>query len=552
MHAIIKISFYLRFETFMTIFSWLIWIILVIAIVSIFYLISHQKLLQERQAGHMRLSQATNEVVRIQTEANKLQQINQNIEIELNHCREELQLVHKRLSAAEAVNTQLINVQDTLQQERQQYRSISEQFQILSTKLATAEQQLQNWQLHGEEWRLREEKYMQVQEELNHVRVENSRLASQLQHEREAYEEKLVLLNEARTSLSDQFKSLANDILEEKSKRFSEQNQASLSQLLNPLHERMQGFSQLVQNTYEKEAKERTTLETELKHLQQLNAQLHYDAKALTDALSGTQNKNQGNWGEMILEKVLENSGLHKGREYVLQASSTVIDEFGRQRRLQPDVLVNLPENKQIVIDAKTSLTAYVRYTQATDASSADKALAAHIQSVRQHIKELSAKCYDEIDGLNTLDFVFMFIPVEPAYLLALQQDNQLFDDCFQKRIMLVGPSTLLATLRTIAHIWRSEQQNQNALTIAKEGGRLYDKFVGFVNTLEGVGKNLDQAQGQFQKAMGQLVSGRGNLVSKANKLRQLGVQSSKNLPEHYQCLEEDEEELPVATTDSL
>ncbi|MCO6517859.1 MAG: DNA recombination protein RmuC [Snodgrassella sp.] len=536
----------------MTVVFWLIWIILVIAIVSIFYLISHQKLLQERQAGHMRLSQATNEMVRIQTEANNLQQINQNIEIELNNCREELQLVHKRLSAAEAVNTQLINVQDTLQQERQQYRSISEQFQILSTKLATAEQQLQNWQLHGEEWRLREEKYMQVQEELNHVRVENSRLASQLQHEREAYEEKLVLLNEARTSLSDQFKSLANDILEEKSKRFSEQNQASLSQLLNPLHERMQGFSQLVQNTYEKEAKERTTLETELKHLQQLNAQLHYDAKALTDALSGTQNKNQGNWGEMILEKVLENSGLHKGREYVLQASSTVIDEFGRQRRLQPDVLVNLPENKQIVIDAKTSLTAYVRYTQATDASSADKALAAHIQSVRQHIKELSAKCYDEIDGLNTLDFVFMFIPVEPAYLLALQQDNQLFDDCFQKRIMLVGPSTLLATLRTIAHIWRSEQQNQNALTIAKEGGRLYDKFVGFVNTLEGVGKNLDQAQGQFQKAMGQLVSGRGNLVSKANKLRQLGVQSSKNLPEHYQCLEEDEEELPVATTDSL
>ncbi|WP_239428211.1 DNA recombination protein RmuC [Snodgrassella communis] len=531
---------------------WLIWIIALILVSSVIYLISHQKLLQERQAGHMRLSQATNEMVRIQTEANNLQQINQNIEIELNHCREELQLVHKRLSAAEAVNTQLTNVQDTLQQERQQYRSISEQFQVLSTKLATAEQQLQNWQLHGEEWRLHEEKYMQVQEELNHVRVENSRLASQLQHEREAYEEKLVLLNEARTSLSDQFKSLANDILEEKSKRFSEQNQASLSQLLNPLHERMQGFSQLVQNTYEKEAKERTTLETELKHLQQLNAQLHYDAKALTDALSGTQNKNQGNWGEMILEKVLENSGLHKGREYVLQASSTVIDEFGRQRRLQPDVLVNLPENKQIVIDAKTSLTAYVRYTQATDASSADKALAAHIQSVRQHIKELSAKCYDEIDGLNTLDFVFMFIPVEPAYLLALQQDNQLFDDCFQKRIMLVGPSTLLATLRTIAHIWRSEQQNQNALTIAKEGGRLYDKFVGFVNTLEGVGKNLDQAQGQFQKAMGQLVSGRGNLVSKANKLRQLGVQSSKNLPEHYQCLEEDEEELPVATTDSL
>ncbi|KES11875.1 hypothetical protein SASC598O02_002340 [Snodgrassella alvi SCGC AB-598-O02] len=213
--------------------------------------------------------------------------------------------------------------------------------------------------------------------------------------------------------------------------------------------------------------------------------------------------------------------------------------------------MINLPENKQIIIDAKTSLTAYVRYTQATDTKSADQALASHIQSVRQHIKDLSAKNYHEIEGLNSLDFVFMFIPVEPAYLLALQQDNQLFDDCFQKRIMLVGPSTLLATLRTIAHIWRNEQQNQNALNIAKEGGKLYDKFVGFVNTLEGVGKNLDQAQGQFQKAMGQLVNGRGNLVSKANKLRQLGVQSGKSLPEHYQ-ISEDDEELTLPIPDSF
>jgi DNA recombination protein RmuC len=476
----------------------------------------------------------------------------QNCQVQLNVVQNKLNDCCIQLTTAQAESQQLIISKEKIGKIEQQLHHSNSNLQDITSRFAVAQQQLLNWQLRGEEWRLREEEYTQVQEELNHARVENSRLATQLQHEREAYEEKLALLNEVRTSLSDQFKSLANDILEEKSKRFSEQNQASLSQLLNPLHERMQGFSQLVQNTYEKEAKERTTLETELKHLQQLNAQLHSDAKALTDALSGTQNKSQGNWGEMILEKVLENSGLHKGREYVLQASSTIIDEFGHKRRLQPDVLINLPENKQIVIDAKTSLTAYIRYTQATDASSADKALAAHIQSVRQHIKELSTKCYDEIDGLNTLDFVFMFIPVEPAYLLALQQDNHLFDDCFQKRIMLVGPSTLLATLRTIAHIWRSEQQNQNALTIAKEGGKLYDKFVGFVSTLEGVGKNLDQAQGQFQKAMGQLVNGRGNLVSKANKLRKLGVQSGKSLPEHYQCSEEDEEELPLVTTDSL
>ena len=191
-----------------------------------------------------------------------------------------------------------------------------------------------------------------------------------------------------------------------------------------------------------------------------------------------------------------------------------------------------------------------MRYTQATDTKSADQALASHIQSVRQHIKDLSAKNYDEIEGLNSLDFVFMFIPVEPAYLLALQQDNQLFDDCFQKRIMLVGPSTLLATLRTIAHIWRNEQQNQNALNIAKEGGNLYDKFVVFVNTLEGVGKNLDQAQGQFQRAMKQLSSGRGNLINRANKLRQLGIQTNKTLADTYQT-GEDEEEMPLVTAEN-
>ena len=529
---------------------WLIWAISVVLSILITYLLSRQKLLTERQKAEIHILETENDHVRLKTEAETLQRMFNSYETELIRCRQEIQLLENRLTTSEAINSQLDSVRATLEQTKQQYGLATEQYQQVSAKLAVAEQQLFNWQKRENDWHLQEEAFAQIQHELNNVRVENSRLSTQLQHEREAFEEKLVLLNEARTSLTDQFKSLANDILEEKSKRFSEQNQASLIQLLNPLHERMQGFSQLVQNTYEKESKQRTTLETELKNLQLLNAQLHNDAKALTDALAGTQNKNQGNWGEMILEKVLESSGLHKGREYVLQASSTVIDEFGRQRRLQPDVLINLPENKQIIIDAKTSLTAYVRYTQATDTKSADQALASHIQSVRQHIKDLSAKNYDEIEGLNSLDFVFMFIPVEPAYLLALQQDNQLFDDCFQKRIMLVGPSTLLATLRTIAHIWRNEQQNQNALNIAKEGGNLYDKFVVFVNTLEGVGKNLDQAQGQFQRAMKQLSSGRGNLINRANKLRQLGIQTNKTLADTYQT-GEDEEEMPLVTAEN-
>lgn len=522
----------------------LVWL-LIIVLISIMIFTIYNYLNKNSQ-----LQVCRNQLNFINTQYLQLQSDHQSQYERLNVAQVELHDCLIKIALLETENQQFSQLKEKISKLEQQLQQSDSHLQEITEHFAVSQQQLQDWQLRSEEWALREVAYKQTQQELNNVRVENSRLSTQLQHEREAFEEKLVLLNEARTSLTDQFKSLANDILEEKSKRFSEQNQASLIQLLNPLHERMQGFSQLVQNTYEKESKQRTTLETELKNLQLLNAQLHNDAKALTDALAGTQNKNQGNWGEMILEKVLESSGLHKGREYVLQASSTVIDEFGRQRRLQPDVLINLPENKQIIIDAKTSLTAYVRYTQATDTKSADQALASHIQSVRQHIKDLSAKNYDEIEGLNSLDFVFMFIPVEPAYLLALQQDNQLFDDCFQKRIMLVGPSTLLATLRTIAHIWRNEQQNQNALNIAKEGGNLYDKFVVFVNTLEGVGKNLDQAQGQFQRAMKQLSSGRGNLINRANKLRQLGIQTNKTLADTYQT-GEDEEEMPLVTAEN-
>ena len=326
--------------------------------------------------------------------------------------------------------------------------------------------------------------------------------------DRQAAEEKLALLADARKNLSDQFQNLANTILEEKSRRFTEQNHDHLQQLLNPLNERIHGFSELVQQTYEKEAKERLTIENELKRLQTLNTQLHHDAKALTTALTGTQNKTQGNWGEMILESVLENSGLQKGREYIVQASSVRHEADGTQRRLQPDVLINLPDNKQIVIDSKVSLTAYVRYTQSTGAE-AERELANHVASIRAHIKSLAAKDYTDLEGVKTLDFVFMFVPVEPAYLLALQHDPNLFQECFDKRIMLTGPSTLLATLRTVANIWRNEQQNQNALAIAEAGSKLYDKFVGFVESMDGINKALGQAQSQFQTAYGRLVSGR-------------------------------------------
>lgn len=410
------------------------------------------------------------------------------------------------------------------------YRHLQDENYALGNRFSAAEKQIAHLQEKEAEAERLRQSHTELQEKAQGLAVENERLATQIEQERLASEEKLSLLGEARKSLSDQFQNLANTILEEKSRRFTEQNREQLHQVLNPLNERIHGFGELVKQTYDKESRERLTLENELKRLQGLNAQLHSEAKALTNALTGTQNKVQGNWGEMILETVLENSGLQKGREYVVQAASVRKEEDGGTRRLQPDVLVNLPDNKQIVIDSKVSLTAYVRYTQAADADTAARELAAHVASIRAHMKGLSLKDYTDLEGVNTLDFVFMFIPVEPAYLLALQNDAGLFQECFDKRIMLVGPSTLLATLRTVANIWRNEQQNQNALAIADEGGKLYDKFVGFVQTLESVGKGIDQAQSSFQTAFKQLAEGRGNLVGRAEKLRLLGVKAGKQL----------------------
>ena len=343
---------------------------------------------------------------------------------------------------------------------------------------------------------------------------------------------KLALLNEARDTLSNQFKALANEIMEEKTRRFTEQNKENLGALLSPLNERIQAFSKQVQETYDKDSKERLTLEHELKNLKELNTRLNQDAVALTNALTGSSNKAQGSWGEMILERVLETSGLQKDREYRVQVSDVVEGEQGF-KRYQPDVIIDLPEGKQLVVDSKVSLNAYVRYTAAQDDATRERELKAHIAALYTHIKTLSEKRYQDLYRLNTLDFVFMFVPVEPAYLLAVQHDMGLFNEAFERRIMIVGPSTLLATLRTVASIWRYEYQNLNAQEIARQSGAMYDKFVGFVDSLEKLGKQLDTVQDSWQDAMKKLKDGRGNLIGSAERLRKLGIKSNKQLAPH-------------------
>ena len=352
------------------------------------------------------------------------------------------------------------------------------------------------------------------------------RLEAELESERKQAQARIESLNEAREALTNQFKNLANEILEDKSKRFTEQNAANLDALLKPLQTKLNEFKEQVNNSYGNEARERFALKSEIERLANLNLRMSDEARSLTQALKG-DSKTQGNWGELVLESILESSGLRKGEEYLVQDSHTQSDGS----RLQPDVVIKLPEGRSLVVDSKVSITAYARHTEATDPDLAEQELAAHIQSLRQHIQGLSGKNYSALYGASSVDFVLMFVPIEPAFLLALKTAPNLYQEALSKNIVLVCPSTLMATLRTVAHLWRQDHQNRNALEIAKQCGALYDKFVGFVDDLEKLGQRLDQAQSSYHDAFNKLKSGRGNLIRSAEKVRELGVKPNKNLP---------------------
>ena len=351
------------------------------------------------------------------------------------------------------------------------------------------------------------------------------RLEAALDSERKQGLGRIESLNEAKEALTSQFKNLANEILEDKSKRFTEQNVANLDALLKPLQTKLSEFKEQVNASYGNEARERFALKSEIERLANLNLRMSDETRSLTQALKG-DSKVQGNWGELVLESILESSGLRKGEEYLVQDSHTQTDGS----RLQPDVVVKLPEGRSLVVDSKVSITAYSRHAEATDPVIAEQELAAHIQSLRQHIQGLSSKNYSSLYGIGSVDFVLMFVPIEPAFLLALKTAPNLYQEALAKNIVLVCPSTLMATLRTVAHLWRQDSQNRNALEIAKQCGTLYDKFVGFVDDLEKLGQRLDQAQTSYHDAFNKLKSGKGNLIRTAEKVRELGVKPSKNL----------------------
>ena len=322
-----------------------------------------------------------------------------------------------------------------------------------------------------------------------------------------------------------QFKNLANEILDEKTRKFTDQNKTNLSDILNPLKEKIAEFEKKVEQTNKESIERNSALKEQISGLKELNQQITKEAENLTKALKG-ESKSQGNWGEFILESILEKSGLVKGDQYEVQVSMT--NEDGR--RLQPDVIIKLPEQKNIIIDSKVSLTAYEKYVNAESELERDSELKNHLLSIRTHIKGLSEKNYQTIYEIGSLDFVLLFMPIEPAFGLAVQNDPELFNDAYEKNIVIVSPSTLIATLRTIANIWRQENQNRNAVEIARQGGQLYDKFVSFAEDLIKVGENLNTTKKNYDQAMNKLSTGKGNLITRTDKLKELGAKASKNL----------------------
>ena len=352
------------------------------------------------------------------------------------------------------------------------------------------------------------------------------RLEAELDSERKQGLGRIESLNEAKEALTIQFKNLANEILDDKTRRFTEQNALSLDALLKPLQTKLTEFKEQVSTSYANESRERFALKNEIERLSALNVKMSDETRSLTQALKG-DSKVQGNWGELVLESILESSGLRKGEEYLVQDSRTQDDGS----RLQPDIVVRLPEGRHLVVDSKVSITAYARHAESVDADIATIELNAHIQSLRQHIQGLSSKNYSSLYGVGSVDFVLMFIPIEPAFLLALKSAPNLYQEALAKNIVLVCPSTLMATLRTVAHLWRQDHQNKNALEIARQCGALYDKFVGFIDDMEKLGQRIDQAQTSYHDAFNKLKTGKGNLIRTAEKVRELGVKPSKTLP---------------------
>jgi DNA recombination protein RmuC len=405
-----------------------------------------------------------------------------------------------------------------------------QQFDDLAAELVTAK--TEKARIEGEVAAL-EKTIKETAEALAKERLDSKALSAslatakaELKNAHEKLENQKHEIEDLQARFVAEFKNLANEILEDKSRKFTELNKENLSTILSPLEQKIKDFQETISETYGKESDERIKLSEQIRHLTDLNQQITKEASNLTTALKG-QSKTQGDWGEFTLDKILEASGLIRGTHFVVQPVMPTPD--GRNQK--PDVVINLPENKHLVIDSKVSITAFIDYCNTDDVQSQQALLSAHLGSIRKHIKELSEKNYQNLYQLQSVDFVLMFIPVEPAFIVAARNDKDLYNDAFEKNIVIVCASTLMATLRTIASIWRRENQTRNAIEIARKSGELYDKFVGFLDDLKSVGEKIQASQKSYEDAINKLTSGRGNIIRRAEELKEMGAKVSKALP---------------------
>lgn len=386
----------------------------------------------------------------------------------------------------------------------------------------------------------------QIVQERENIRNEKEALVIQLSKKETDFEnlwernkEQKEEVEKLQEKFTKEFENLANKILEEKTVKFTEQNKENLKNILTPLQDKIQLFEKKVEDTHKESIDYHAALRQQILGLKEMNEQMSKETLNLTKALKG-DSKMQGNWGELILERVLEKSGLEKGREYEVQQSFAT-DEG----RVQPDVVINLPDGKKMIVDSKVSLTAYEKYVNETDDTEKSNHLKEHINSIKRHVEQLGNKNYHDLYQMESPDFVLLFIPIESAFAIALNEDNSLYNKAFEKNIVIVTPSTLLATLRTIDSMWTNQKQQENALEIARQAGALYDKFEGFVSDLVKIGKKMDEAKVEYQGAMNKLVDGKGNLITSVEKLKKMGAKAKKALPENILIrAEKDEQEL--------
>ncbi len=367
-----------------------------------------------------------------------------------------------------------------------------------------------------------------LQTEKEDLLLINTRQDSELKNLQQRLEENQKDVEKLQEKFTKEFENLANKILDEKSNKFTEQNKQNIENILNPLQEKIKLFEDKVEKTHKESIDYHAALRQQIIGLKELNVQMSKEAINLTKALKG-DSKAQGNWGELVLERVLEKSGLEKDREYFVQQSHT--NEEGK--RIMPDVVIHLPDNKKMIVDSKVSLTAYEQYVNTDDEAARDQYVKEHVNSLKRHIVQLSDKKYEDIYDIESPDFVLLFVPIEPAFAIALKHDGNLYNQAFEKNIVIVTPATLLATLRTIDTMWNNEKQQRNAIEIARQAGALYDKFNGLLTDLIGIGKKIDASKSDYNAAMNKLVEGKGNLITSVEKIKKLGAKAKKSLPEN-------------------